>query len=1388
MTINEYCQRINATKSTTAQHSFFMISYGLDQAEISGDGKVTWYKNGVIFKIFNIDSSHLDIGCEGVLPKIRRIIFCNTQLGNSFSENPPFSENSKNKNCQNPEKLENCVSNNCVLGLCVFFNRKLSIILENGDSNTINLKFVEKAAIKLENGLLIQRDSNFDSSSERLLSAIDQVELFFFPGFYSQLFPIILHNLAPVIPSLPSTNKQKKNRLSLGKDVELPISSFNLPFKNALMVDFLKYNGFDYIVFYNLSQDFYFIYKSKIEYEYNSRNLLSKTFEEIESQSNCLSLNSIQFQQPQSSYISSDGFTPRNSQKVSFITPVKRESYKPSFQLSDKQSNRILSRASINDSPTIHKNQNAPYLKDFANFIPLHFIWSENSPQLSSKLLESDISSIRKIPFSPKAFKFTSGHSDNNLVFLHKNPNSIFLYSLHNLEYKFEIAAFDAHKLKFKSCNLPDALVLSDETGPKSILIYGEINIPIDMSDCSRAGPNSARKSIDNNYDGCETEINNLIRNLKLEFRSKILDSIVPLLNLINPKKIGHFLIENMLRANIKGKCKSIHQEWDNFSNLIDNLIHNYKEFSSNHEGYLELLNTLHLVQENYKIQNNIFRKELGFISKIIYRLDSFLDLLDDLDESSSNKQITDSTPLTETRNHYDQEKLLSIESLVFNVLNGSCSEKNIRFSEFRSSQKLPNYNNPDHNILNSFKAAQNILEMKKLAREFFNLSEPLNFDHLFVRSDSKQPLAVNLSLVEKRILSENFCIGVTIPFFLLKLLSLGDLYTNNKLMEKKSNPPEYLGFNLSNPNNWDDFVGFKNLPYGLFKNDLRLLEVKKRIQSHLPVGLRPFSSSLKKFGVSIYNKMPRVFESLEFLSTVHQTMATPFGRACYTLDSRPVKTNEKLTVPDLVVAVKIKSAKNLKIPEEGYIEKGPLALFSFSNGISTALSISSDSISKLGPSWILFNTPMSLNSVAPDLKFGDPHYKEANLAYNNSIATYSGVIFGLGLRGGDDSPIKNIPIWRMIPLMNMRIDILTSSFLLGRACCFIGTGNSDPQIVNLLKLHAPKFKSLASSYDHNLEESKFISIPVQTAAVLGLGILFRGTGEFDIINLFANQINPRSEINSINKKISSRGYRDGSKQYTIFCGLSLGLVCLGRGDKLMSNLKGIDNNLFDILFSEQGIDSIYRIGSRQIHNNGQEIKNKSAELAIVTSLALGYLGTGNEPVVSYLSRDFDENDILEKIEPNLLILKSMARWLISIDSIEPTLAFMFKESIPENLKYALFDMTEFGDFISPEMEKPKNSLPKFKLLKHETHSLKRAYVLIVTGFIFSLSMKYSGTHSQQAKTLVVAVIHEFLDEIEGSNNYKDSSSKISYEESITKSTMSYSCTILSLCLSVIIQ
>ncbi|OMJ10201.1 Anaphase-promoting complex subunit 1 [Smittium culicis] len=640
-----------------------------------------------------------------------------------------------------------------------------------------------------------------------------------------------------------------------------------------------------------------------------------------------------------------------------------------------------------------------------------------------------------------------------------------------------------------------------------------------------------------------------------------------------------------------------------------------------------------------------------------------------------------------------------------------------------------------------------------------------------------KSELGQLIDLVENKLEKEHFTLGITVPLLFLKLMFSRKVSTAQLKSIPNQKKLEIIKKDDFNPNNWSYWVNCKHVSNTPFKNDLRLLEVESRIQSHLPSKQKFFETALKNFGIKINPNMEKSFEVCAYLSALQQSLAAPLGRAGYTFDTRQLNPNERLSVPDLVLGVKEKSEKALKVPDTSFIGTDAITLYSFSNGVSTALSVSKDSMKNFDPSWVLFNAPLGLDSIAPELKFGDPAFNAANQAFNNAMATYSGIIFGLGLVGSDFSPLKNLSAWRMISSFNLRIDLLTISFLLGRACCFIGKGRDNCNTADLLKLHIPKLSFFSNQNSYQFDESLFASSTVQSAAILGLGIVYRGIPDTLFVNFLVSQLRFRDYLSSTDEFSSSKKYLINTKEYILACGISLGLTCLGKGDFFTLRENETEASLFDVLsYSKQKKEKMRR---KKIEDRKSEFLDMLIEPAVVLGLGLAYINTKNESVALYLTREFLSEFSLENLDPSLILLKSMAKWLIFIDDMDPSLEFMNENCVPSNFK----------NYINKFSRNSGNlcEIPAYKIFSDKLDSLilKRSLIMMITGYLFALSMKYSGTYNINAKKTVISTLDAFLHDLTHLSSYKNHS-RLSYEERVTKSTIVYSCVILTLCLSVI--
>lgn len=318
-------------------------------------------------------------------------------------------------------------------------------------------------------------------------------------------------------------------------------------------------------------------------------------------------------------------------------------------------------------------------------------------------------------------------------------------------------------------------------------------------------------------------------------------------------------------------------------------------------------------------------------------------------------------------------------------------------------------------------------------------------------------------------------------------------------------------------------------------------------------------------------------------------------------------------------------------------------------------------------------------------------------------------------------------------------------------------------------------------------------SVPAstQTAALLGLGILYQSTGHRLMTELLLTEItrSPSSDqfMNNNGSSGLSTSSFDQLEGYVLAAGLALGLVILGRGTKT-----GGDPGLADLKLDEKLYK--YVVGGAQYFGdasasgnclyrgrkwksfggssgaNGNNIasaptmqappsdstaagkdpkptqdgqwKGEHVNIGVTASgsalaLAFMYMQTGNTSIAARLAVP-DTLILLDQVRPDILLIRTLAKNLVLWEDIAPTSAWIEQQEVPPQLLLAYKALIQRQQNQQqqrrPDMDSntppPSAALPPHA----DTHSICEAYAHIVAGACFSIGLRFAGTADKSAR------------------------------------------------------
>ncbi|VEU20935.1 DEKNAAC101822 [Brettanomyces naardenensis] len=389
------------------------------------------------------------------------------------------------------------------------------------------------------------------------------------------------------------------------------------------------------------------------------------------------------------------------------------------------------------------------------------------------------------------------------------------------------------------------------------------------------------------------------------------------------------------------------------------------------------------------------------------------------------------------------------------------------------------------------------------------------------------------------------------------------------------------------------------------------------------------------------------------------RTLTMPLGRGAVFISSRKPLVTEKfpiprmnfnaLILPDMINVSLEKDSLDSYLYDWGY----------FHNGVSAGLMTSRD-FSDISGGWIVFNRPATLN------------------------AQHAGFLLGLGLNGH----LKGLEEWHIYNYLGPKHSFTSIGLLLGMAASLKGT--MDIKLTKVLSVHVVALLPQGST-DLNVQ------LPVQTAGIVGIGLLYMGSQHRRMTEMLLSQISSVLSIND--QKVVNEGYR-------LAAGISLGYINLGKGKYLKEST---DTHVVDLLFSLATL-------IKDIET--PEELDKSCGGAIM-ALMFMFLKTNSLEAAEKLAIP-KTKQLLDYVRPDFLMLRCMARNLVLWDLVDPTKSWVERQ-IPACVSdsYDIDAITELDSEMLP-------------------------YLNILGGILLSVAIRFASTSNLVAKQTLL----DYLDKL----------------------------------------
>ncbi|GJQ12371.1 hypothetical protein GpartN1_g4162.t1 [Galdieria partita] len=476
------------------------------------------------------------------------------------------------------------------------------------------------------------------------------------------------------------------------------------------------------------------------------------------------------------------------------------------------------------------------------------------------------------------------------------------------------------------------------------------------------------------------------------------------------------------------------------------------------------------------------------------------------------------------------------------------------------------------------------------------------------------------------------------------------------------------------------------------FAADRRTLEVQNLLDSASPLSLD--SLDLK----TLYEEDSVTVSSVKLLGRLQKNLGVCIGRGAFTLGTYiSFDPTEPIVIPKVCLAAKAPS------------DSLPLI----------KLDISSVSVH-------YFDWPRFHNGVAASLRFlrrelyyGDKTCPESILSRSwivsnkppQPCASHAGVLFGLGLTG--HLPVLQTTDW--YSYLIGRDELTCVGLILGVACSGIGT--MDNSATKMLCIHIRHFNPLSFS-----QPDWEVPVSVQSAASLGLGLLYQGTcHRFMVEGLYSE----------MTRKLEPDIPLEQRQGFCLAVGLGLGFICLGMGPK--------SSALQDLHLEEKLYSCIYGRNMKaqqtisDTHPNVILESNPNRDVitpAALMALCFMYLQTNDWRVAKMLTIPETLYE-LESIRPDLLYLFILSRQLILWDYIYATPSYLI-DLLPSLCKNFL-SIGEQEISLDALLERLSRQLNG----DNPMTDIVVGTLMILLACAVSIGLRYAGTFDCQAYNLL---------------------------------------------------
>ncbi|KHN85716.1 Anaphase-promoting complex subunit 1, partial [Toxocara canis] len=240
------------------------------------------------------------------------------------------------------------------------------------------------------------------------------------------------------------------------------------------------------------------------------------------------------------------------------------------------------------------------------------------------------------------------------------------------------------------------------------------------------------------------------------------------------------------------------------------------------------------------------------------------------------------------------------------------------------------------------------------------------------------------------------------------------------------------------------------------------------------------------------------------------RTLTQCFGRAAIEFRHLVPPMNMPLSVPELCLQGRLHPCNMPFEMQHTEASKVMIEWGAFYNGVAAGLRVGSERSCNLDGEWLALSVSEQKGSAS------------------------AGMIYAFGLNGH----MAKINLFTIHELLSAGDRLMSASVLLGYAANMLATG--DRQIYKVLVTHLPFMMGPTLLELH-------IDPMVQTAALVGLGLLFAKSSHLGILSLLLNEIGKPAPLDQ-------EPWTD-RYSYTLAVGFAVGLISLGQGEQLSADI-----------------------------------------------------------------------------------------------------------------------------------------------------------------------------------------------------------------------------------------